>query len=147
MQISMKCSIAIHCLIFIYEAEGKIKVTSNLLSQSSGCNPVIIRNIISSLKKAGIIGVTRGVGGATLSLPPSEINLYQIYTSVEPEGFSSLIGVHSCQDRKCIIAKNIYTILQKPYKNIEEAIKESMKKITLQSLIDDFHIVVEKEKI
>ena len=31
MQISMKCSVAVHCLIFIYEAEGKAKVTSNLL--------------------------------------------------------------------------------------------------------------------
>ena len=33
MQLSMKCSVAVHCLIFIYEAEakGNIKVTSNLL--------------------------------------------------------------------------------------------------------------------
>lgn len=129
MQISIKYSITIHYLVFIYEAEGKIKVTSNLLSQSSGCNPVIIRNIISSLKKAGIISVTRGIGTATLSLSPLEINLYQIYASVESEGFFSLIGIHSCQDRQCIIAKNIYTILQKPYKNIEDSIKESMKKL------------------
>ena len=66
MQLSMKCSIAVHCLIFIYEAKGKAKVTSSLLSQSTGCNPVVIRNIFSALKKAGIITVARGTGGAEL---------------------------------------------------------------------------------
>ena len=77
MQISMKCSIAVHCLIFIHEVKGTAKVTSNLLAKSTGCNPVIIRNIISSLKKAGIITVPRGTGGAELCADPSQITLYQ----------------------------------------------------------------------
>ncbi len=34
MQISMKCSVAVHCLIFIHEAKGIAKVTSNLLAES-----------------------------------------------------------------------------------------------------------------
>ena len=55
MQISMKCSVAVHCLIFIYEARGIAKVTSGLLAESTGCNPVVIRNIMSALKKAGLI--------------------------------------------------------------------------------------------
>lgn len=54
MQISMKCSIAVHCLIFIHEAKGIAKVTSGLLSESTGSNPVVIRNILSALKKAGL---------------------------------------------------------------------------------------------
>lgn len=54
MQISMKCSVAVHCLIFIHEAKGIAKVTSNLLAESTGSNPVVIRNILSALKKAGL---------------------------------------------------------------------------------------------
>lgn len=57
MQISMKCSVAVHCLIFIHEAKGVAKVTSTLLAESTGCNPVVIRNILSALKKAGLITV------------------------------------------------------------------------------------------
>ena len=64
MQLSMKCSVAVHCLIFIHEYHGSAKVTSNLLSLSTGINPVVIRNILSGLKKAGIITVPRGTGGA-----------------------------------------------------------------------------------
>ena len=65
MQLSMKCSVAVHCLIFIHETENSVKVTSTLLSQSAGVNPVVIRNILSALKKAGIITVARGTGGAS----------------------------------------------------------------------------------
>ena len=98
MQISMKCSVAVHCLIFIHEANGIAKVTSNLLAQSTGCNPVVIRNVISGLKKAGLITVPRGTGGAQLSAEPSEITLYQIYSALEPDGLSELIGFTTVRD-------------------------------------------------
>ncbi len=73
MQISIKCSVAVHCLIFIHEAKGIAKVTSNLLAESTGSNPVVIRNILSALKKAGLITVPRGTGGAELCADPSFI--------------------------------------------------------------------------
>ena len=82
MQISMKCSVAAHCLIFIHEAKGVAKVTSALLAKSTGCNPVVVRNTISALKKAGLITVARGTGGAELCNDPSEITLYMIYLSL-----------------------------------------------------------------
>ena len=70
MQLSMKCSVAVHCLIFIHEAKGRAKVTSPLLAQSTGCNPVVIRSTLSALKKAGLITVPRGTGGAELCPGP-----------------------------------------------------------------------------
>ncbi len=139
MQISMKCSIAVHCLIFIYEAKGIAKVTSSLLSQSTGCNPVIIRNTISALKKARLITVARGTGGAELCKDPSEITLYMIYNALEPTGLSSLIGIHSCQGRACPVAQNIHDVLQKSYQQIEDSIRKTMESITLESMIEDFH--------
>ena len=139
MQISMKCSVAVHCLIFISEAQGKVKVTSNLLAQSTGCNPVVIRNVFSALKKAGILTVARGTGGAELCKPPDQITLYMIYQALEPDGLSSLIGIHPCQGRKCPVAQNIRQVLQEPYQKIEHAIQETMEAITLESMIEDFH--------
>lgn len=139
MQISMKCSIAVHCLIFIHEAKGIAKVTSTLLAESTGCNPVIIRNTISALKKAGIITVARGTGGAQLCKAPSDITLYMIYSALEPKGLSSLIGIHPCEERKCPVAQNIRNVLQKPYQKIEDSIRQTMESITLESIIEDFH--------
>ena len=139
MHISMKCSIAVHCLIFIHEAKGMAKVTSSLLAESTGCNPVVIRNVLSSLKKAGLITVPRGKGGAELCLDPEQITLYQIYCALEPQGVSLLIGIHSCQQRICPIAQNIKQILQKPYQQITDAVEQTMQSITLKSMLEDFH--------
>lgn len=142
MQISTKCSIAVHCLIFIFEAGEDVKVTSNLLAQSTGSNPVVIRNILSALKKAGIITVARGTGGAQLCKEPSEITLYQIYCALEPDGLSTLIGIHPCDGRPCPVAQNIRKVLQKPYHAIEASIQQTMEGITLQSMLDDFEQLV-----
>ena len=59
-------------------------MTSNLLAKSTGCNPVVIRNVFGALKKAGIITVARGTGGAKLCKAPSDITLYMIYQAMEP---------------------------------------------------------------
>lgn len=139
MQLSMKCSVAVHCLIFMYEAKGRVRVTSPLLSESTGCNPVIIRNIISALKKAGLITVARGTGGAELCMDPSQITLFMIYNAMEPDGLSSLIGIHPCSKRACPVAQNIQGVLSDPYHKIEESIKKTMENITLKSMIEDFH--------
>ena len=138
MQISIKCSVAVHCLIFIHEAKGIAKVTSNLLAESTGSNPVVIRNILSALKKAGLITVPRGTGGAELCADPSQITLYQIYSALEPDGMSSIIGIHPCQKSPCPVAQNIRQVLKTPYQKIEDSIQQTMEGITLQSMIDDF---------
>lgn len=144
MQISIKCSVAVHCLIFIHEAKGIAKVTSNLLAESTGSNPVVIRNILSGLKKAGLITVPRGTGGAELCADPSQITLYQIYAALNPDGVTSIIGIHPCQGRPCPVAQNIRKVLESPYHKIENAVKEAMEEITLQSMIDDFHRIVQE---
>ncbi|HBG5576249.1 TPA: Rrf2 family transcriptional regulator [Clostridioides difficile] len=144
MQISIKCSVAVHCLIFIHEAKGIAKVTSNLLAQSTGSNPVVIRNILSALKKAGLITVPRGTGGAELCADPAQITLYQIYSALEPDGVTSIIGIHPCDGRPCPVAQNIRKVLEPPYHKIEDAVKNAMEEITLQSMIDDFHSIVQQ---
>lgn len=145
MQLSMKCSVAVHCLIFIHEAKGVAKVTSALLAQSTGVNPVVIRNILSALKKAGLITVARGTGGAELCRAPEEITLYQIYNALEPDGLTSLIGIHPCGQRPCPVARNIRAVLEGPYRRIGKAIQETMEEITLASMLEDFHRCLEEE--
>lgn len=145
MQLSMKCSVAVHCLIFIHEAKGTVKVTSALLAQSTGVNPVVIRNILSALKKAGLITVARGTGGAELCRAPEEITLYQIYSALEPKGLTGLIGIHACDQRPCPVARNIRQVLQGPYHKIEDAIRQAMEEVTLASMLDQFHRLTERE--
>jgi DNA-binding IscR family transcriptional regulator len=144
MRISNKCSIAIHCLIFINEYGAEKKVTSELLSLSTGCNPVTIRNILSSLKKAGLITVRFGTGGAAIALPLQEISLYQICMAVEPDAVDKMIGVHSSPSPFCPVGKNIHYVLSDTYNTLQCDVANSMKNITLHSIVDDYHTMISK---
>ena len=139
MHISTKCSIAIHCLIFIYEYGEKQKVTSELLSLSTGSNPVTIRTILSSLKKEGIISVKFGTGGATLHCPLNKITIYRICKAIEPNFISKLIGVHSLPSPICPIGKNIHHVLDCSYQKIQNDLCDSLKQITMEDIISDYH--------
>lgn len=139
MHISTKCSVAIHCLIFIYEYGEKKKVTSELLSLSTGSNSVTIRNILSSLKKDGVISVKFGTGGATLNCPLDEITIYRICKAIEPDFISKLFGVHSLPSPLCPIGRNIHKVLNCSYQKIQNDLCDSLESITLKDLVTDYH--------
>lgn len=136
MRISVKCSTAVHVLLMIATLESKEKVTSDLLAKSVGRNPVEIRKLLSSLKKAGIIDVMRGTGGATLIHDPKTLTLFDIFSAVDPSSLDELIGVHQHPEKECPIGKNINTILEEPYQDIANTLRDTMSKITLESLVN-----------
>lgn len=140
MQISVRCSVAVHCLVFVHEAAGGVRVTSTLLAQSTGCNPVTIRSIMSALKKAGLVSAPRGgTGGATLARDPADVTLYDVYHAVDPGGLDELIRVHDCAGRACPVARNIASVLEAPYRQIADAARDAMRQVTLEQLIERYH--------
>lgn len=142
MQISKKCSIALHCLVFIHEYGRQKKVTSELLSLSTGCNPVTIRNILSSLKKAGIVTIPFGTGGATIALPLRDISLYRICQAVEPDAIRKLIGIHSSPSPLCPVGRNIGHVLGKTYQTIQKDLADSLERISLRDVVEEYHAAI-----
>ena len=139
MHISTKCSIAIHCLIFISEYGETQKVTSELLSLSTGTNPVTIRNIISALKKEGILSVKFGTGGTKLNCPLNEITLYRICNALEPDFLGKLIGIHPMPSPLCPIGKNIHSVLNSSYVKIHEDLRSSLQSISMDEIMDNYN--------
>lgn len=145
MHISTKCSVAIHCLLFIHEYGGEKKVTSELLALSTGSNPVTIRMLLSALKKDGMIAVKFGTGGATLLCPPEEITLYRICKAIEPDFASRLIGIHAMPSPLCPVGRNIHAVLDGSYQKVREKLCESLKDITLKDVAADYHALRQEE--
>ena len=143
MHISNKTSIAIHCLIFINEYGEEKKVTSELLALSTGCNPVTIRNIISRLNKDGIIDVKFGTGGTKIVIPLNEISLYRVCKIADPDALDKMIGIHSKPSPFCPVGKNINPVLSQAYDQVKRDLIQSMKKITLDIMVDSFHSKVQ----
>ncbi len=95
MQLSIRASLAIHCLILVSEFGETDKITSEKIALSTGTNPVAIRSIMSALKKAGILNVKNGTGGTTLNMPPEEITVYRICNAVKPQFCKNIFHVHT----------------------------------------------------
>lgn len=140
MQVGVRCSVAVHCLIFItgHELEERGKVTSSMLAESTGCNPAMVRSVLSALAKAGIIETRRGVGGSVLARKPTEVTLLDIFNAVDPTGLDHLIGVQDCDGLSCPVARNIRATLAEPYARIIAAVRDTMASITLADLLDEF---------
>ena len=146
MQISKKCSIAVHCLVFINEYGRQEKVTSELLSRSTGCNPVTVRNILSALKKAGIVAIPSGTGGATIRVPLEEVSLYRICQAVEPDALDKLMGVHAAPSPLCPVGRNIGQVLERTYQTLREDLTDSLQSVSLRRMVDEYHAALAQEK-
>lgn len=138
MQISSRFTIGTHVMIMIALRGDKIKVTSDFLAESVGVNPVIIRKTLSQLKKAGLIHVARGTGGAALAKTVDEISLLDIYQAVECLGKTGqLFGFHDHPNPACPIGHNIHDILDGKLAAIQIAMEKEMAQTTLKDVVED----------
>ena len=108
MQISSRFTIAIHSLAVIYLRQDQQRVTSNFLAESIQVNPVVVRSVLSGLKAAGIIESRQGSGGSRLAKPLDAITFYDIYVTVDGK------------------------LMQ-----VQDAMENELKRITMQDVVDD----------
>lgn len=134
-QISSKFTIAIHILTCIDYFYKERLITSEFLASSIQVNPVIIRQIISKLKSAGIIDISRGRGGMKVAKDLNEITLYDIYKAVECVK-GSLFHFHENPNPKCYVGKNIHKALDGSLADIQNAFEEKLKTITIKDIAE-----------
>lgn len=137
MQISSRFTIAVHIFTCIHTFEKDMKITSEFLALSTNVNAVTIRNILGQLKKADLIQVTRGSGGATITKPIDEITLLDIYRAVEPVENGDLFHFHENPSPDCPVGKNIHNILDDKLIRVQKAMERELQSISLQEIIND----------
>ena len=137
MQISSRFTIAIHLLICIETFRGQYKLTSEFLASSIGVNPVVVRRIIQQLKDAGIITVQRGSGGADTARKLNDITLLDVYQAVESVEKEGLFHFHENPNPLCPVGRNIHAIMDKRLLEIQQAMEEKMRSVTLQEVMED----------
>lgn len=144
MQISSRFTIAVHIFACIDIFEKEHKITSDFLSTSINVNPVIIRKILSSLKKSGLLHVQRGTGGTSIAKPLDQITLFDIYQSVECIENGELFHFHENPNSNCPVGKNIHNILDDKLVRVQKAMENELSSITLQNIIDDTRNYIQK---
>lgn len=145
MQISTKFTIAIHILVATEFFEKDKKVTSDILASSIGSNPVIIRNIMSDLKNAGLITTKRGPGGIEITRPLEEISFYDVYEAVE-KNKEELFNFHDNPNPKCPVGRNIHAALDGTLLNAQKDFENNLKNYKVSDVVQKIHAQVNKGK-
>lgn len=143
MQISSRFTIAIHIFACIGVFEREQKITSEFLASSINVNPAIIRKILGQLKKAGLVKVARGSGGASAARPAEEITLLDIYKAVDCIEDGILFHFHENPNAKCPVGRNIHQIVAPKLKQVQSVMEEELRSITLDEIKNEIEQQIE----
>jgi DNA-binding IscR family transcriptional regulator len=91
------------------------------------------------LKKAGLVEVRPGVGGASLLKSPEEITLLDVYRAVNVIEQNQLFRVHEDPNVKCLVGRNIESVLQSELKEAQSAMENRLAQTTLSQLTSRFN--------
>lgn len=146
MRISSRFTVALHIFACVDVFRDERKVTSDFLAASINTNPVIVRNILSQLRNAGLIMVARGTGGITVNRPLQQISFFDVYQAIEPVEGGDLFRFHEAPNPACPVGRNIHALLDDKLKAIQNAMEEEMRKYTLADLQAGMRDLLEKEE-
>ena len=145
MKFPSRFTIATHMLMIIALKGKDTKVTSDFLASSVGVNPVIIRKTLSQLKKAELVTVSRGTGGAEIIKNLEDISLLDIYQAVECLGKTGqLFSFHDHPNPNCPVGANIHGVLDEKLLKIQQAMEKELSLTSLAQLVTDTEARIKK---
>lgn len=132
MKHSVKFSDAIHILVYIEMLQGT-DLSSEVIAKSVNANPVSVRRIMSSLKKAGLITSQSGKANPKLSREPAAISFYDIYQAIDED--QQIFRVDEKTAPACIVGGNIQGVLAEKYAQLQRSVEAEMQQINLADII------------
>lgn len=145
MKINTRFTVAAHILALIALNDGN-PATSKKMALSVGNHPVVVRQIMSSLKKAGLIETQNGLPGGRLAKSQEEITLYEIYQAVKEKEDSSLFDFHPKSNPLCPVGKNIKEAMEPPLLAAQTAMEDTLKQYSLRDITSSIFESVCKEQ-
>lgn len=137
MQITSRFTIAVHILVCIDYFKDTQKLTSSLLAGSIGANPVIVRTVMSKLKDAGLIDISRGRSGIGLPVPLESITFYDVYRALDCMNEEGLFHFHESPNPQCPVGRNIHKAMDEKLAEVQKSMENEMRKITLAEIAEN----------
>lgn len=144
MSASQKLSTAVKALCFLAKVFPEAK-TSSEIAQAIGVNASKLRQILSSLLNAEIVGSTKGAhGGFYLTQDFTALSLYQIYSSLEDRKVMDF-DVADASNALDAEVQDYNNYFYDFYANIQKQIEEQMKNVKLKEIIKEGETNEKKE--
>jgi Rrf2 family protein len=135
--INSRMTVALHVLALLSvgrEESPGVPMTSESAAESVNTNPVVIRRILGSLRKAGIVSSQTGPnGGWFLKREPGQITLCDVYRAVEEESLFSMH--HRSPNPRCLVGGNIQAALDGFFREAERALEQRLGQRTVADVV------------
>ncbi|MBM7568560.1 Rrf2 family transcriptional regulator [Paenibacillus sacheonensis] len=146
MQISSRFSIGVHILSLLAVNSGA-HLTSEWIAGSVGTNPVVIRRVTGQLKKAGLVEVRAGSGGATLARGLESITLLDVYRAVDAVEEGKLFHMHEQPNPNCEVGANIEHVLRLLMLKAQDAMEGVLGAVTMRELVDVLAVEIKRSAV
>ena len=136
MKYSTKLSDAAHILAFV-ALHPEAGLTSEKIAESIHTNPAFVRQMMSALRRGGLLHSTKGHPRPELARAAAEITLLDIYRAVE--GDKPLLHQDTHTNPACGVGVSIQLALRDYYDEIQRKAERAMQEVTLQAVLDRYH--------
>jgi Rrf2 family protein len=135
MQSNSRFAVAIHVLTLLAQSPDQ-PVTSDYIAGSVNTNPVVIRRLLASLRRAGLVTSQGGHGGGwMLAAPACAITLRDVYRRVSD---TSLFALHNRQpNQRCPVGRNIQRSLTAHFMQASSAMQDELGRTTIADILND----------
>ena len=125
-------SIAVHALVYLNHMEKVL--SSEELAQNVCTNPVLIRKVMSKLKKAGFVDTKSGNNGGYIFIANADkLTLEQVAEAIDAK-FVGSPWRSGDMDKECLIASGMGEVMQNIYRQLDERCKKSLGGITVADI-------------
>lgn len=125
-------NIAVHALVYLNHMEKVL--SSEELAQNVCTNPVLIRKVMSKLKKAGFVDTKGGNNGGYIFIADADkLTLEQIAAAIDAK-FVGSPWRSGDMNKACLIASGMGEIMQNIYRQLDEKCKKSLHGITVADI-------------
>ena len=135
MKYPTKLSDAVHILAFI-ALHPNCDLTSEKIAESIQTNPGYVRQLMSALRRGGLLHSVKGHPRPRLAKTPCQITLLDVYHAVE--GDKPLLHQDTHTNPQCGVGVNIQLVLRDCYDLVQQQAEEAMRSITLQEILDRY---------
>lgn len=135
MSSNSRFAVAIHVMTLMAQSPGK-PVTSDYVAGSVNTNPVVIRRLLASMRRAGLVTSQGGHhGGWLLAVEAAKITLRDVYAAVAD---APLFGPHNRQpNQRCPVGRNIQPSLTVRFAQASTAMQDELGRTTIADILDD----------
>lgn len=127
-------AVAVHLLTLLAGASEEV-LSSELMAGSVGANPVHVRRVLGSLRRAGIVASRPGAqGGWQLERAPETVSLADAWRAVQ--GADPLLGLHGAAP-ECTVGQRIQRALGDIDRRAARAVEEELGSTSIFDLARD----------